>query len=104
MFRATTSSHSGSQTTYGGVRAGGPACSNLVIIANIRPPISDDRKGAGGHIKRRQEKAGRGGETVWIGFQYFNQYLTPLSVSVGIILFIGFLGLAVVLLTEAHET
>ncbi|MDX9862545.1 MAG: glycosyltransferase, partial [Rhodospirillales bacterium] len=40
---------------------------------------------------------------VWIGFQYFNQYLTPLSISVGVVLFVGFLGLAVVLLTEAHE-
>ncbi len=40
---------------------------------------------------------------VWIAFQYFDQYLTPLTVSVGIVLFIGFFGLAVVLLTEAHE-
>ncbi len=40
---------------------------------------------------------------VWIGFEYFNQYMTPLSISIGIVLFIGFFGLAVVLLTEAHE-
>lgn len=40
---------------------------------------------------------------VWIAFQYFNQYLTPLAISIGVILFIGFFGLAVVLLTEAHE-
>lgn len=40
---------------------------------------------------------------VWIAFQYFNQYLTPLAISVGIALSVGFLGLAVVLLTEAHE-
>ncbi len=40
---------------------------------------------------------------VWIVFEYANQYLTLLSISVGIALFIGFIGLAIVLLTEAHE-
>ncbi len=40
---------------------------------------------------------------VWIVYDYTRQYLTLASLSVGIVLLIAMLGLAVVLLAEAHE-
>jgi len=40
---------------------------------------------------------------VWLGYEYAHQYLTPLTVTVGMVLAVGFLGLVLVLLTEAHE-
>lgn len=40
---------------------------------------------------------------VWVSYEYAHQYLTPFTVTVGVALAIGFLGVMVVLLTEAHE-
>lgn len=40
---------------------------------------------------------------VWTAYDYANQYLTPLTVAIGIILGMGFAGVSLVLLTEAHE-
>ncbi|MBA3014208.1 MAG: glycosyltransferase [Proteobacteria bacterium] len=40
---------------------------------------------------------------VWAGYDYANQYLTPMAVIVGIILAFGYLGITLVLLAEAHE-
>lgn len=40
---------------------------------------------------------------VWAIYDYTNQYLTPMTIIVGIILAFGFLGISVVLFTEAHE-
>lgn len=40
---------------------------------------------------------------VWAGYDYAHQYLTPFTVTVGIVLALGFLGITLVLLTEAHE-
>lgn len=40
---------------------------------------------------------------VWTAYDYAHQYLTPFTVTVGIALAVGFLGIALVLLTEAHE-
>jgi exo-beta-1,3-glucanase (GH17 family)/cellulose synthase/poly-beta-1,6-N-acetylglucosamine synthase-like glycosyltransferase len=40
---------------------------------------------------------------VWAGYDYTNQYLTPAIVVVGIVLAMGFLGISLVLLAEAHE-
>ncbi len=40
---------------------------------------------------------------VWTGYDYAHQYLTPFTVTVGIALAVGFLGIVLVLLTEAHE-
>ncbi|MHB8766720.1 MAG: glycoside hydrolase family 17 protein, partial [Deferrisomatales bacterium] len=40
---------------------------------------------------------------VWVAYEYANQYLTAFTVSVGIVLAMGFLGITAVLLTEAHE-
>ena len=40
---------------------------------------------------------------VWAGYDYANQYLTPMAVIVGIVLAFGYLGITLVLLAEAHE-
>ena len=41
--------------------------------------------------------------TTWIIYDYSQQYLTMTSISVGIVLFVGMLGVIAVLLAEAHE-
>ncbi len=41
--------------------------------------------------------------TTWIIYDYSQQYLTVTSVTVGVLLFIGMLGVIAVLLAEAHE-
>ncbi len=41
--------------------------------------------------------------TTWIIYSYSQQYLTVTSVTVGVLLFIGMLGVIAVLLAEAHE-
>ena len=41
--------------------------------------------------------------TTWIIYDYTQQYLTVTSVAVGVLLFIGMLGVIAVLLAEAHE-
>ncbi len=46
---------------------------------------------------------GFGISLIWIGYDYINQYLTLTAVIVGIVLALGFLGINLVLLTEAHE-
>ncbi len=46
---------------------------------------------------------GVGVGVVWAGYDYANQYLTPMAVIVGIVLAIGYLGITLVLLAEAHE-
>ncbi|MBF0101851.1 MAG: glycosyltransferase [Desulfobacterales bacterium] len=40
---------------------------------------------------------------VWTGYDYINQYLTPMTMLIGIFLAVGYLGISIVLLTEAHE-
>ena len=40
---------------------------------------------------------------VWAGYEYANQYLTPMTFIIGIFLAIGYLGICLVLLAEAHE-
>ncbi|HEX6549253.1 MAG TPA: glycosyltransferase [Gammaproteobacteria bacterium] len=40
---------------------------------------------------------------VWVIYDYSQQYLTLTSVVVGIFLFVGMIGVTIVLLTEAHE-
>lgn len=40
---------------------------------------------------------------VWMLYEYSNQYLTPASLGVGVMLFVAALGVVVVLLAEAHE-
>ena len=40
---------------------------------------------------------------VWAGYEYANQYLTPMTIIIGIFLAIGYLGICLVLLAEAHE-
>jgi len=46
---------------------------------------------------------GFGISMVWIGYDYINQYLTPTTIIVGIVLSLGFLGINLVILIEAHE-
>ncbi|MFH1293097.1 MAG: glycosyltransferase, partial [Pseudomonadota bacterium] len=46
---------------------------------------------------------GVGAGIVWVAYDYANQYLTPFTVTVGIVLSMGFLGINLVILTEAHE-
>lgn len=46
---------------------------------------------------------GVGAGIVWVGYDYANQYLTPFTVTIGVILALGFLGITLVLLSEAHE-
>jgi exo-beta-1,3-glucanase (GH17 family)/glycosyltransferase involved in cell wall biosynthesis len=41
--------------------------------------------------------------SVWISWDYSQQYLTPLSIGVGVVLLLAALGVIAVLLTEAHE-
>ncbi len=41
--------------------------------------------------------------TTWVIYQYSQQYMTVTSVTVGVLLFIGMLGVIAVLLAEAHE-
>jgi exo-beta-1,3-glucanase (GH17 family)/cellulose synthase/poly-beta-1,6-N-acetylglucosamine synthase-like glycosyltransferase len=41
--------------------------------------------------------------TTWVIYDYSQQYLTVTSVAVGVLLFIGMLGVIAVLLAEAHE-
>jgi len=41
--------------------------------------------------------------TTWVIYSYSQQYLTVTSVTVGVLLFIGMLGVIAVLLAEAHE-
>ena len=41
--------------------------------------------------------------TTWVIYEYSQQYLTATSVAVGVLLFIGMLGVIAVLLAEAHE-
>jgi exo-beta-1,3-glucanase (GH17 family)/cellulose synthase/poly-beta-1,6-N-acetylglucosamine synthase-like glycosyltransferase len=41
--------------------------------------------------------------TVWVIYDYMQQYLTPTSVVVGSLLILGMLGVVAVLLAEAHE-
>jgi exo-beta-1,3-glucanase (GH17 family)/cellulose synthase/poly-beta-1,6-N-acetylglucosamine synthase-like glycosyltransferase len=41
--------------------------------------------------------------TTWVIYEYSQQYLTVTSVTVGVLLFIGMLGVIAVLLAEAHE-
>jgi len=40
---------------------------------------------------------------VWAGYDYANQYMTPMAVIVGVVLAFGYLGITLVLLAEAHE-
>jgi len=40
---------------------------------------------------------------VWIIYTYYHQYLTTSAIIVGILMIIGIIGVALVLLTEAHE-
>jgi len=40
---------------------------------------------------------------VWIVYDYMNQYMTVVTITVGILLVIGMIGVILVLLTEAHE-
>ncbi|MEK6776579.1 MAG: glycosyltransferase [bacterium] len=40
---------------------------------------------------------------VWIIYDYMNQYMTAVTVTVGILLAIGMVGVILILLTEAHE-
>jgi exo-beta-1,3-glucanase (GH17 family)/cellulose synthase/poly-beta-1,6-N-acetylglucosamine synthase-like glycosyltransferase len=40
---------------------------------------------------------------VWIIYSYSKQYLTVLSVAIGLLMILGMIGVVVVLLTEAHE-
>jgi exo-beta-1,3-glucanase (GH17 family)/cellulose synthase/poly-beta-1,6-N-acetylglucosamine synthase-like glycosyltransferase len=40
---------------------------------------------------------------VWMVYEYSRQYLTPLTLAMGIMLFIAALGVIIVLLAEAHE-
>ncbi len=40
---------------------------------------------------------------VWMVYEYSRQYMTPLSLAMGIMLFIAALGVIIVLLAEAHE-
>ncbi len=40
---------------------------------------------------------------VWMVYEYSRQYLTPLTLAMGIMLFIAALGVVIVLLAEAHE-
>ena len=40
---------------------------------------------------------------VWAAYDYTNQYLTPGIIFIGIVLAMGFLGISLVLLAEAHE-
>jgi len=46
---------------------------------------------------------GLGINVVWAGYEYLNQYLTPMTIVVGIFLALGYLGICLVLLAEAHE-
>ncbi|MFZ5562625.1 MAG: glycosyltransferase, partial [Thermodesulfobacteriota bacterium] len=46
---------------------------------------------------------GVGAGVVWVAYDYANQYLTPFTVTVGIILSAGFLIINLVVLIEAHE-
>ena len=46
---------------------------------------------------------GVGVGVVWAVYDYANQYLTPMAVVVGIVLALGYLGITLVLLAEAHE-
>jgi len=46
---------------------------------------------------------GFGISLVWIGYDYLNQYLTPATVIIGVILALGFFGINLVILIEAHE-
>jgi len=46
---------------------------------------------------------GLGISVVWAGYEYVNQYLTPMTIIIGIFLAIGYLGICLVLLAEAHE-
>ena len=46
---------------------------------------------------------GLGISVVWSGYEYANQYLTPMSIIIGIFLALGYLGICLVLLAEAHE-
>lgn len=41
--------------------------------------------------------------TTWVIYQYSQQYLTVTNVAVGVLLFIGMLGVIAVLMAEAHE-
>ncbi|MEW6428548.1 MAG: glycosyltransferase [Thermodesulfobacteriota bacterium] len=41
--------------------------------------------------------------TVWIIYDYGNQYLTPFTIVVGVLMIMGFVGITLVLLIEAHE-
>jgi exo-beta-1,3-glucanase (GH17 family)/cellulose synthase/poly-beta-1,6-N-acetylglucosamine synthase-like glycosyltransferase len=43
------------------------------------------------------------GSVVWVGYSFTHQYFTPLTVVVGVVLLLGFCGICLVLLTEAHE-
>ena len=40
---------------------------------------------------------------VWIVYDYLHQYLTVTTVAVGILMFLGMVGVVITLLTEAHE-
>ncbi len=46
---------------------------------------------------------GFGISMVWIGYDYINQYLTLTTIIIGVILALGFLGINLVILIEAHE-
>jgi len=46
---------------------------------------------------------GLGISVVWAVYEYANQYLTPMTIIIGIFLAIGYLGICLVLLAEAHE-
>ena len=46
---------------------------------------------------------GVGVGVVWAGYDYANQYLTPMAVLVGVVLAFGYIGITLVLLAEAHE-
>ena len=46
---------------------------------------------------------GLGISVVWAGYEYANQYLTPMTIVIGVFLAIGYLGICLVLLAEAHE-
>ncbi len=40
---------------------------------------------------------------VWVAYDYGQQYFTPFSIAIGVVLLLGFFGICLVLFTEAHE-
>ncbi len=81
--------------------AGAAALIGFLMLATLLIDSGTLRRRGRGFLAALANGLGAG--VVWIAYDYGHQYLTPFTVTVGVVLAVGLLGVALVLLTEGHE-